>query len=379
MNYCHVNVYIITVKHMKILELCLSPGRGGLELYVVKVCRWTQETCHDVVAVTCHGSYLNKWLEDAGVESHEINVLNRFFPILTAKKLAKYIDEEEVDVIHMHWGKDLVLAVLAKQLAHRLVRIVYTRQMALTRQKNDIYHRYLYRNIDKYVVISRQLYDQAIEYLPMPKAHIQLLYYGVPAPKIDSNFDCEKFFQEYELEKTDFKVGLFGRVEYGKGQHILLKAIDELVKDGFKIGAYLIGHIMDQEYFDSLKQYASVNNFTYIGFHNNPSRFMHCFDAIVLASYCETFGLVLIEAMRAGTTVIGTKCGGVPEIIENGKTGLLFEPGDFEGLKNTLLELVKNEQYRKKLALAGKTSADERFSEENHFKTLEMILLGVQT
>jgi glycosyltransferase involved in cell wall biosynthesis len=365
---------------MKILELCLSPGRGGLELYVVKVCRWAKESGHDVQAITRTGSYLDDWLSQIHVNHNEITIFNRHFPVLAAKKLARMIDEKAIDVIHMHWGKDLALAVLAKQFAHRPVRLVYTRQMALTRRKGDIYHRYLYGSVDYYVVISRRLYEQAVKYLPMPEERIQLLYYGVAAPQVSEKLECDKFLEQFSLSASEFKIGLFGRIERGKGQHILFDAVKELVGAGHNVSSYLIGHIMDQEYFEGLKKDAidnSIeNNFTYIGFHENPSRFMHCFDVVVLASYCETFGLVLIEAMRAGCAVIGTKCGGVPEIIDNGKTGLLFEPGDSNGLKAELEKLINDEEYRKELAITGKSVADERFSEENHFNCLEAIFSG---
>lgn len=365
---------------MKILELCLSPGRGGLELYVVKVCRWAKESGHDVQAVTRAGNYLDDWLDQIHVNTSDIRIINRHVPVLAAKKLARMIDEKAIDVIHLHWGKDLALAVLAKQFALRSVRLIYTRQMALTRRKSDIYHRYLYRNIDYYVVISRRLYEQAVKYLPMSEERIQLLYYGVAAPQVPDNFECDQFLQEFSPYMSGFKIGLFGRIEHGKGQHILLDAVRELVKAGHNISSYLIGHIMDQEYFDGLKRYAAdnkiENNFVFIGFHDNPSQFMHCFDVVVLASYCETFGLVLIEAMRAGSAVIGTNCGGVPEIIDNGKTGLLFEPGDSNGLKEVLEKLIIDETYRKELAITGKKEADERFSEENHFNCLEAIFSG---
>ena len=365
---------------MKILELCLSPGRGGLELYVVKVCRWAKEAGHDVQAITRTGSYLDNWLSQINVNHSEIRIINRHFPVLAAKKLARMIDEKAIDVIHMHWGKDLALAVLAKQYAHRSVRLIYTRQMALTRRKSDIYHRHLYSNIDYYVVISRRLYEQAVKYLPMPEERIQLLYYGVAAPQVSENFECDKFLEQFSLSTSAFKIGLFGRIEHGKGQHILFDAVRELVAAGHNVSSFLIGHIMDQEYFNGLKKDAIdnniENNFTYIGFHENPGRFMHCFDVVVLASYCETFGLVLIESMRAGCAVIGTNCGGVPEIIDNGKTGLLFEPGDSNGLRNALEKLINDEVYRKELAITGKKVADECFSEEKHFNCLEAFFSG---
>ena len=97
---------------------------------------------------------------------------------------------------------------------------------------------------------------------------------------------------------------------------------------------------------------------------------MPCFDAVVLASKCETFGLVLPEAMRAGVAVVGSNCGGVPEIIEHDKTGLLFESENVEDLNRQLRKLIDEPEFCQKLAKAGKTDADERFSEEKHFQRL---------
>lgn len=97
---------------------------------------------------------------------------------------------------------------------------------------------------------------------------------------------------------------------------------------------------------------------------------MSCFDVVILASKCETFGLVLPEAMRAGVVVIGSNCGGVPEIIRHGETGLLFESENAEDLTNQLRKLIDDHQLCIKLASAGKAEADERFSEEKHFQRL---------
>ena len=97
---------------------------------------------------------------------------------------------------------------------------------------------------------------------------------------------------------------------------------------------------------------------------------MPCFDAVVLATKCETFGLVLPEAMRAGVAVIGSNCGGVPEIIIHEKTGLLFESENVDDLTAQISNIASDRSFCKKLAKAGKEDADKRFSEEKHFEKL---------
>mgnify|MGYP000607183154 CR=1 FL=1 len=131
---------------------------------------------------------------------------------------------------------------------------------------------------------------------------------------------------------------------------------------------------MDETYFqdlkDSIKKNNLESNILYLGFHNNPTSIMPCFDVVILATKCETFGLVLPEAMRAGVAVVGSNCGGVPEIIEHEKTGLMFETENGEDLTIQLSKLVDDKDFCSRLASAGKIDADERFSEEKHFKKL---------
>lgn len=357
---------------MKILELCLSYGFGGLELYTVKTVNFLSQSNNNYKVFVKKNSFIDDKLTALNISPKYLDVKISAFPIIAAIKLAKYIEKSQIDIIHIHWRYDFLLAVLAKVFSKRAVKLVYTRQMALTRYKNDFYHRFLYRNVDKYLVITRDLYKQAIKYLPIEKSRVHVLYYGVPEANQEES--CETFINKNKLSNQAFKLAIFGRVEYGKGQHLVVEAAKKLKEQGQEIQVAMIGHIMDKEYFkyleSEIEEHNLMNNIFYLGFHDNPTSIMSCFDAVVLATKCETFGLVLPEAMRSGVAVIGSNCGGVPEIIEHEKTGLLFETGNVEDLTLQLLKIVDDNDFCSRLAIAGKIDADERFSEEKHFKKL---------
>jgi glycosyltransferase involved in cell wall biosynthesis len=102
---------------------------------------------------------------------------------------------------------------------------------------------------------------------------------------------------------------------------------------------------------------------------------MRCFDLVLLPSYNETFGLVLAEAMRSGVAVIGTNYGGVTEIIDHQKTGLLFEKDNARDLADKIELLYSDKDYRVKLAQQGKAKADKYFNDESHFQKLEKLFL----
>jgi glycosyltransferase involved in cell wall biosynthesis len=132
---------------------------------------------------------------------------------------------------------------------------------------------------------------------------------------------------------------------------------------------------MDQNYFENIQ--ATVRDrglkdaVTFYGSHDNPSEIMSAFDVVVLATKKETFGLVLIEAMRSGVAVIGTNAGGVREIIEHGQTGLLVKPQDATDLAEKLRRLYQDDGERRRLADNGKNKADRLFTIEAHYTQLE--------
>lgn len=357
---------------INILQLCLSRGYGGLELYVYKTIQLLDRDKFCVFPVVRPGTLLHKRLADEGIDSFRLNISFRYFPFAAARRLARYIDQYNIDVVHMHWGHDLFIAVLAKVFSSRKPKLVYTRQMALTRPKKDPYHRYLYRQIDSHIFITQELANSAKKYLPMNPDRFSLIYYGVPEAD-SSSIDCE-FVTSGGLQEKSFKVAIFGRIEPGKGQHLVVEAVTRLRHAGHDIQAAIIGHVMDQAYFDDLSEKISAGNLTqyirYLGFHNQPVTIMPCFDAVILATKCETFGLVLPEAMRAGVAVIGSDCGGVPEIITHEKTGLLFKTQDIHDLTEQLARLVEKPDYCHRLAEEGKKEADRRFSQERHYRQL---------
>jgi glycosyltransferase involved in cell wall biosynthesis len=88
---------------------------------------------------------------------------------------------------------------------------------------------------------------------------------------------------------------------------------------------------------------------------------MQCLDVLVMPSGVETFGLVLIEAMHCGIPVIGSNKGGVPEIIDHGITGLMYETDDLPAFAEAIARMYHDESLRRQLAQAGQRKAREMF------------------
>lgn len=358
---------------MKVLVLCLSHGYGGLELYVYREIRFLRSQGITCLPVISEKSLLAQKLRDDEIDFYVINSVNKHLPVFSAIRLARLIKQNQIDLLHISWGKDLNLAAMGKYFSGDRVKLVYSRHMEITRSKKDLLHRWFYKQIDKFLAISTMVEENALAFLPLSRQCIELLYLGVAAPEKEE-VDCKSFFAEHGIKKRSMNIALFGRIEEGKAQHVMLSALKMFIDQKYDVSLAIIGHVMNKHYHSRLLQTVettNMNDYVYFtGMIENAINKMPCFDVIVLTTPKETFGLVLAEAMRAGVAVIGTNAGGVVDIIDSETNGLLFEPNKPESLSESLRKLYDNPELRKRIAIEGKKKADTVFSEEHHFKQL---------
>jgi glycosyltransferase involved in cell wall biosynthesis len=293
----------------------------------------------------------------------------------SARQFAHFIDQEEIDLIHVHWTKDLPIAVMAKLLSKRKPAIVQTRHMRMTRFKDDVYHRFLYKNIDLIIAITQQVQKQLKKFIPNDiRPKVELLYSGAEVPTQLGIEEKRSQRRRWELGDA-FTVGIVGRIEKTKGQHLVLGAVKQLFDEGIDTKALIVGHAMDEEYLTQLKeQYASVGIFT--GFTKEAQSMMQLCDVIVLATDNETFGLVLVEAMMSGVCVVASDSGGPLEIIDDGITGLLFKTSDQSDLTDILRVLAHHPHRRIAFSTAAKHKAMESFEANKQFEQLRIKLVA---
>ena len=95
-----------------ILELCLSNDLGGLELYMVRASHFLHDNAN-VISVINELGKLEQYYEETPFKYEKIKRTSVFSSFFIAKKIAKIIDENKIDVVHLHWTKDIFVAVLA--------------------------------------------------------------------------------------------------------------------------------------------------------------------------------------------------------------------------------------------------------------------------
>lgn len=359
------------MKNKHILEFCLSHAIGGLELCVLDYFKSfkTKTKCTLMVE---QDTKLDKSLDDKNKFTLK---RNKLLPIIPALKLAKFIDKNDVDIIHFHWGKDIVTVVLAKLLSRRKPKIIHSRHMNMTRFKNDIYHKWLYKNIDILHAVSHQVKEQMQKFIPNSiRPHIETVYLGVDEPKIDEN-KVSELKNKYDIKENEFIVGMIGRIEFEKGQYILIDSIKKL--QHLNIKALIVGHTMNSDYLTKLKNKVKELNLSskviFTGFTKDINEHMRLCDTIILATRKETFGLVVIEAMVNKVCVIATNNGGPLEIIDDQENGLLFDRSS-DDLAAKIEFLYNNKKVKESLANAGYEKVKKVFDHDTQVEKLYNII-----
>ncbi|HUH42108.1 MAG TPA: glycosyltransferase, partial [Sulfurimonas sp.] len=228
-----------------ILEICLSPDLGGLELYMYKLSRYLNEHSKVIALINKNGRLKNSF-EKSGIAIEELKRKSFFSLFLNAFKIAKIIDKNGVDLVHIHWNKDIPVVVLAKTLSKRKPKIVQTRHMHMTRFKSDFYHKWLYKNIDLMIGVTNRVVEQIKKFVPADiRPKVVTSYIGASNCCEVEQSQKEELQKKYDIKPDSFVVGIVGRIEEPKGQYLLIEAIKKLKEKGISIKGLIIGHAMD--------------------------------------------------------------------------------------------------------------------------------------
>lgn len=138
-----------------------------------------------------------------------------------------------------------------------------------------------------------------------------------------------------------FRVVIVGGIQSGKGQLDAIRALALARMSRPSVELVVVGGVVDRKYADALESEIGARQLQgavrFVGFQANPFYYLALADLVLVCSRHEAFGRTTVEAMVAGKPVIGADAGGTAEIISDGETGILYPPGDVQGLAERIL------------------------------------------
>ena len=222
------------------------------------------------------------------------------------------------------------------------------------------------------IAITDFTYRYLIDSYKIPGDRAELIYQGTDVKRFTSNEERKRdSLKRYPLpENASPVLGNVGMFEERKGQTVLLEAVSKLVKDCFPdLHLILVGEGPDEQILkDRVREMGLDNNITFFPFTREPMYVFERIDILVLSSlYKEGLPNVLLEAMSMNVPVVSSKMAGVPEIIKDGKTGYMVEPGKSGQLADAISKLWSDRTVYKKIGRNGRKLMEESFNKEAQF------------
>jgi glycosyltransferase involved in cell wall biosynthesis len=293
---------------MRILQVNSASQLGGGETHVIELVRELRSRGHEVRTAGREGGPL------------EPDFAWRFrnaFDLLTARELRRTLKQHAFDVIHAHVARDYPLVTAAAWKVP--VKVVLTRHLLYPVRTTP-----LYRRVDGWIAPTQQILSTLSALQPRS------------AVVIPNWVDLQKFpFQPHALHNP-VTLGILGQISPHKGHDDAVEAV-RLLGNDYKL---LIAGKGDASYQEQLAERAAKLPVDFLGFVSLPEFFKRI-DILLVPSWEEPFGIVLLEAMASGIPVISTAAGGPLDIIQPEASGLLVPPKDPAALADAVVAMLR--------------------------------------
>jgi len=362
--------YAVCNTRINVLYIIWSLGLGGAEQVVINLARGMDKEKFKVMVCCLNdkGVFAEE-LEKEGIEVIALNKKGKF-DVSVVFKLVNIMRKYKVDIVHTHlWGANLWGRLAAKLAGIKVI--------AATEHNVDVWKPWYYFEIDrllqhltdKIIVVSEKVKEFYVK-RGISEDKIEVVYNGISlsSPSLPSYHlpggTEENVKVEFGIRPEDKVLAVIGRLVEQKGHRYLFEAL-HLLDGRYKLKVLVVGDGPQREQLVSMaRQLGMEDKVVFTGLRKDVNDILPAVDMLVMPSLREGLPMVLLEAMAAGVPVVATKVGGVPEIIEDGKNGLIVEPANVDMLKTAISEILDNDLLRKKIIDNGWKEV-ERFSLTN--------------
>jgi len=300
-----------------------------------------------------------------------------FFILSMIKKMIEVVKKYDIDVINAHWAiPPGFIATFTKKIHKKPVIIkLYGAELFPFIGKNDVIAKmskwlikYALNSAEKVVGNSDATCNAGKEI--SGREDIEILPDGVDTETFNPNVNGDGIIKRHNLEGY-FMIFSSGRMVERKGFIYLIEAMSYVLKKTPKTKLIIGGDGPEREKLENeVKKLKIENNVIFPGFISDEDfpKYMKSADVFVLPSIVDSkgdtegLGLVLAEAMACGTPVIGSNIGGITEIIDNMKNGLLTQSENSKDIADKIIKLLSNKNLRQKFSENGLKTVQERFS-----------------
>lgn len=356
---------------LKVLHVQKVAGMGGSEQHLLTLLPALREAGVDarmLVPATGDADRFVEPLRERGVPTRTVAAGPDLNPVLVGS-LVREIRASRPDLVHTH----LVHADLHGQVAAGLAGVG---RVSSVHGTPAFYRREPYRTAarlaGRFTRVTIAISEHVRAFLEAvriaPPSRLEVVPYGIDASRWALPADeRDRARSAFGLRQGDVAVGVAARLIPGKGHSLLLEAYAAAARRFPALRLLIAGDGPLRARLEEQAARTGTGDVRFTGYVADMRAFMSACDLLAFPtepSLGEGFGLAALEAMAAGRSVVATRVGSLPEVVDAGRTGLLVGPGAVEELEGALVELAENAPLRSEMGARAHQRARSVFSVE---------------
>ena len=236
--------------------------------------------------------------------------------------------------------------------------------------------RYRLETVDEVIAISRQV-EQALIAGGVARESVRTIYSGLPPAKGGvPAADRTAVSRAVRVPGDAVLLGTVAHLFPRKGYDVMLRALPSIIREVPSVHYLIIGtgeRAYEQELKTLTKRLGVEEHVHFIGFQDDVAPFLSALSLYIHPARMEGFGIAVVEALAAGKAVVATRVGGLPEVVDDGRTGLLVAPDRPDELAGAIVSLLRDERRRKAMEERGVQVARERFTVKASVAAMERL------
>ena len=360
---------VVRTHNVVICHVLHSLGIGGAEILARQ---FAERSKGQVISIFACLDELGELGADLRKQGYYVEVIGRRpgFDYSLPRRLHRIFKNQKVSVVHAHQYAPFFYSSLAR-IPFRTPPIIFTEHGRsfpdFRRPKRVVANRFLLGRRDRIVAVGDQVRQALIDNEGFSPSRVEVVHNGVPVEKFEKTNEARwRARQTLSVQDSEFIIVQVARLNALKDHLTAVAAMAILAKSFPQARLLLVGEGEERPAIEAAIAANELQRIVkLVGARNDVVTYLHAADAFLLSSVSEGIPLTLIEAMSAEIACVSTAVGGIPEVIEHGRTGMLAPSKDAALLAEYLNTLVAKPEIRHQLAAEAKARAISQFSDNS--------------
>jgi len=374
------------MRKIKVAHIITRLNSGGAQEIALSIASGLDKQVFETIFISgsqdINMDMVKRWEMEVKIIPELIREINPLKDLKALAKLYFFIKDNKFDIVHTHTSKAGILGRIAAKLA-KVPIIFFT-------PHGSIFHSIYYGPIatfllgrlenfaasftDKIITCSENEKKDFLDNKVGSCDKYITIYWGIRQDNFLKSYDILAKRRELGMSENVILIGNVARLVPEKGHLFCLESFKIVVDKFPNAKLFIIGDgILKPDIEAKINELNLNNNVIMLGYRRDVAEILASLDISLHTSIWEGTPVAIIEAMLMAKPIIASRVGGIPELIEDGSTGILVSPYDKEALAQAIMRLINDKAQASKMGEAARQSAQDKFNLELMIKNITKI------